>query len=106
MGLSQDATPQLASVPIRLDSGGIEPLGTGLRIDFGRHQPGVIETVSRLQGEPPSSLIDCSVPGVAAALWDDGLALVFRNNAFAGWRDGDAIRSATGSLSAGVACTG
>lgn len=90
-------------VPIRLDAGGIEPLGTGLRVDFGRAQAGVIDTISRLQNATPR-MVACDTPGVAAAAWDDGLTLVFRNGTFRGWATEDATRTADGTLSAGAAC--
>lgn len=94
-------------VPILLDGGGIEPMGTGLRIDYGRDGPGVIDTVSRLQGAGPARQLtsaECGAPGITAAQWSDGLILVFRNGAFAGWRSPDATRSGTGALANGAAC--
>jgi hypothetical protein len=93
-------------VPIRLDANGIEPVGTGLRIDFGRHGPGVIDTVGRLQGRAPVALLgaaECG-QGRSAARWADGLTLVFRDDAFRGWAVTDPARSASGALSAGAAC--
>ncbi|MEJ6392945.1 hypothetical protein V8J82_06755 [Gymnodinialimonas sp. 2305UL16-5] len=94
-------------LPFRLDPGGIEPLGTGLRIDFGRDRAGVIETVSRLQGAQPTSLIgpeQCGA-GISAAEWRDGLVLVFQDRAFRGWSSSDPTRSANGQTRAGVACS-
>lgn len=106
VSVSPTAAPERANVPFLLDSGGIEPVGTGLRIDLGRYRPGVIDTVSRLQSGPPSSFAPCADAGVTAARWEDGLLLVFRDDAFAGWSTPDASRSATGALSAGVTCAG
>lgn len=89
-------------VPIRLDAGGIEPVGTGLRIDFGRAQPGVLDTVGRLRDDRPAP-VACAAPGVTATAFGD-LTLVFRDGAFRGWQTSDAALSATGVLSAGAAC--
>ncbi len=89
------------------DAGGIDAVGTGRRIDFGRDGAGVIDTVSRLQGGRPVAVLsatDCGAEGITAARWDDGLTLVFRNGAFAGWRSPDAARSANGALGSGAAC--
>jgi hypothetical protein len=86
-----------------LDAAGIEAVGTGRRIDFGRDRAGVVQTMGRLQGAAPE-LTACSAPGVTAAQWRDGLVLVFVNNAFTGWRTDDLQVSATGAASAGTAC--
>lgn len=99
-----DRAPTGPTVPIRLDSGGIEPLGTGLRIDFGRAQPGVIATMTRLQGDTPTMITTCASANVSAAEWDDGLRLVFRNGAFVGWFTPDTSRTANGATNHGEAC--
>jgi len=83
-------------VPIDEDSGqaftldprGIQPLGTDLRIDFGRAQTGVIDTVSGLQTRPPAQvavLEECGAGEVTAAIWPDGLVLNFLDGDFLGW---------------------
>lgn len=103
-GLGADRTPTGPTVPIQLDSGGIEPVGTGLRIDFGRAQPGVIDTMTRLQGDTPTLITDCASASVSAVQWDDGLRLVFRNGAFVGWFTPDVSRTTDGVTGHGEAC--
>ena len=71
-----------------LDPNGIQPAGTDLRIDFGRAQTGVIETVSRLQGGSPAEVTtnaQCGAGEVTAARWSDGLTLNFLAGSFYGW---------------------
>lgn len=92
-------------VPILLDTGGIEAVGTGRRIDFGRHQPGVIQTMSRLQGGPPEALT-CTDPQITAVTWDNALTLVFRENAFTGWGAVDPSLSFDGRVGYGDVCMG
>lgn len=90
-------------VPIRFDSRGIEAVGTGQRIDFGRDQAGVVETMTRLQGRAPVAL-PCDHSANAAFRWRDGPLLVFRNGAFAGWSIPDPAQSADGSTQFGQTC--
>lgn len=97
--------PNAPVVPIRLDTGGIEPLGTGQRIDFGRHEPGVIATMSRLRGGAPDALT-CTDPHITAVAWDDGLALVFERGGFAGWGTRDPALSYDGRATFGLVCIG
>ena len=89
-----------------LDAGGIAPDGTPLRIDFGRHAPGVIDSVSRLQGRGPAAVAgpETCGAGIRAARWPDGVTLVFRDDAFAGWHTTDPGRSADGTLQSGATC--
>lgn len=94
--------PSAPVVPILLDAGGIEPVGTGLRIDFGRAAPGVIETIGRLTGEDPSAVV-CQNPGVTARAFGN-LTLVFREGSFRGWQTSDPSLSATGALREGSQC--
>ena len=102
-GAPEVRAPQPA---IQLDAGGIAVLGTGLgtgqRIDFGRDGPGVIQTMTRLQGRAPERR-DC--PGGGQALvWRGGLELVLVAGAFQGWQTDDPAQSATGALAAGARC--
>lgn len=90
-------------VPIRFDMGGIEAIGTGQRIDFGRDRAGVVETMTRLQGRAPTEL-PCDASDRSALQWPDGPLLVFYNGAFAGWRIPDAAQSATGDTAFGQTC--
>lgn len=70
------------------DAFGLQPAGTDLRIDFGRAQAGVIETVSRLLGDDPSDVTtnrECGAGAVTAARWPNGLTLNFLDGDFRGW---------------------
>jgi len=78
--------------PFTLDGRGIEPTVSGLRIDFGRAQIGVIDTVSRLLDEEPAQVItqtECGAGPVTAAQWEDGLTLNFQDGTFVGWTTSD-----------------
>ena len=69
-------------------SGGLVPVGSILRIDFGRAQLGVIEAVSKLQGAQPeqvSTIEECGAGPVTAARWTNGMTLNFQNEVFLGW---------------------
>ena len=94
-------------VPVMtLDGGGIEPGVTRLRIDFGRAQIGVIETVSRLLGERPASVVPntgCGAGDVVRAVWSDGLTLYFEDGNFAGWVNRDASLPTVGGIRPGQA---
>lgn len=84
------------------DSTGLQPGGTDLRIDFGRAQEGVIETVSRLLGSDPTDITtspDCG--DVTAAYWRSGLTLNFVEGDFRGWVLTEPGLSAAGGLSVG-----
>lgn len=71
------------------DAGGLQPVGTALRIDFGREQQGVVAAVARLKDAAPAAAV--ATPGCAGAdteiAWSDGLVLAFRRGTFIGWRD-------------------
>ncbi|MAX73119.1 MAG: hypothetical protein CMH66_05530 [Nioella sp.] len=70
------------------DARGLQPAGTDLRIDFGRAEPGVIATVSRLLGSDPSRIVtqpECGAGPVRAASWPGGLTLNFQEGDFRGW---------------------
>lgn len=70
--------------PVAYDARGIDVVGSGQRIDFGRAQAGVIDTMTRLQGAQPS-LLPCDASTRSAASWRNGPLLVFRNGSFVGW---------------------
>lgn len=74
--------------PFTLDGNGLEPSLSGLRIDFGRAQAGVIDTVTRLMGTGPAEVVtqaECGAGPVTAARWEDGLVLNFLGGDFRGW---------------------
>lgn len=86
-------TPREPEPPVlSLDAGGIQPSISPLRIDFGRAQIGVIDTVTRLLGAGPTQITtntDCAAGPVTAASWRDGLTLNFQDGAFVGWVNSD-----------------
>ncbi len=77
------------------DAGGLQPVGSPLRIDFWRDRPGVIAAVARLKGTAPET--QATVPGCGDVVSRrDGLRLTFVDGDFRGWMwDG---------RSAGVVC--
>lgn len=97
--------PSAPVAPIRLDMGGIEVVGTGQRIDFGRDRAGVIQTMTRLRGGAPSQT-PCLDPARTAYVWEDDVTLVFRNDAFAGWGALDPDLSFDGRFTFGQVCLG
>lgn len=106
MAAPTPSAPSGPVLPFQLDAGGIAVLGeAGGRIDFGRDAPGVIDTMTRLQGAAPASLA-CPDVRTTGAEWRDGLILVFRDGAFAGWATPDGTRSADGRTTQGAICIG
>jgi hypothetical protein len=95
-------TPRTPDVPpFTLDGEGIAPTESGLRIDFGREQSGVIETVSRLLGEDPSlvsTIAECNGGPMTVARWRNGLALNFVEGDFRGWETTDPALPVAGRL--------
>ncbi|PIV72995.1 MAG: hypothetical protein COW55_14695 [Rhodobacteraceae bacterium CG17_big_fil_post_rev_8_21_14_2_50_65_11] len=86
------------------DVAGLQPAGTDLRIDFGRAQAGVIETVSRLLGSDPAdigTIEECGAGPVTAAYWTDGLTVNFLNGDFVGWALSEPGLVAAGGLAVG-----
>ena len=79
-------------------------MGTGQRIDFGRDQAGVTQTMTRLLGDAPR-VLPCDLSTRTALRWPDGPLLVFRNSAFVGWSTPDAAQSVDGSGVGGENCT-
>ena len=70
------------------DAEGLQPVGSDLRIDFGRAQEGVIDAVTRLLGQPPVEITrngECGAGLVTAARWPNGLTLNFLEGDFRGW---------------------
>lgn len=97
--------PSLPTAPIRLDEGGIDVVGTGQRIDFGRDRAGVLQTMTRLRGGPPEET-RCIDAATTAFVWDEDVTLVFRNGAFAGWGALNAALSYDGRFTFGAVCIG
>lgn len=102
---TQGPLPNGPIVPFLLDLNGIEAVGTGQRIDFGRAEAGVIQTMTRLQGAAPTTLA-CVNPGVTTVLWDDGVSLSFLDGSFAGWGSQDPAFSFDGRMFFGMVCIG
>jgi len=87
------------------DSAGLQPGGTDLRIDFGRAQEGVIETVSRLVGSQPADVTlieECGAGSVTAAYWQNGLTANFLDGDFVGWAVSEPGLPVAGNLSVGM----
>jgi hypothetical protein len=66
---------------------GLQPVGSALRIDFGRAEEGVIDPVSRLVGAQPvtrGAYPSCGAR-ITRAVWGNGLVLYFRDGDFEGW---------------------
>ena len=99
------STTREPDVPVMtLDSGGIAPTVSGLRIDFGRAQTGVVETVSRLLGDQPAAITtnpECGAGPVTSAVWEDGLTLNFMSGSFVGWTSEDRSLPVAGGFRAG-----
>jgi hypothetical protein len=92
--------------PFTLDGNGIDPTISGLRIDFGRAQVGVIDTVSRLMGGPPgavTTVAECGAGPMTIAQWDSGLTLNFVDEDFRGWVTSDPALPVAGGFAAGQA---
>lgn len=92
--------------PFTLDGEGIDPTISGLRIDFGRAQVGVIDTVSRLMGGPPGSvttIAECGDGPMTIAQWDSGLTLNFVDRDFRGWVSSDPDLPVAGGFAVGQA---
>lgn len=97
------SAPSGPSTDFRLDARGIDVIGTDQRIDFGRDRAGVASTMARMRGQAPDTL-SCRDPGMTVLAWNDGLDLIFVNNAFVGWWSNDPARSSNGENRAGPTC--
>ena len=97
-------TPREPAPPVMtLDARGIQPTVSQLRIDFGRAQVGVIDTVSRLLGEGPDTIgtnTECGAGPVTSASWPDGLTLNFQDGQFVGWGNADPELAVAGGFRA------
>ncbi|MHA7886166.1 hypothetical protein [Roseicyclus sp.] len=95
-------TPSEPEPPVlTLDARGIQPTVSRLRIDFGRAQVGVIDTVTRLLGEGPMQITtntECGAGPITAASWEDGLTLNFQDGNFVGWVNSDPGLPAGGGI--------
>lgn len=93
LGLSACVAAPMSERPAQpsgmvLTRNGVQPVGSDLRVDFGRAQPGVVAAVSKLQGAQPvavSTNQNCGAGPVTSARWRNGLTLNFQNGAFLGW---------------------
>lgn len=71
-------------IPYRLDTGGVQLVGSELRIDFGRTDHSTVPAMSKLIGTGPVEEISCgSVTGV---VWPDDVTLFFAGGDFRGWQ--------------------
>lgn len=87
------------------DAGGLQPVGTDLRIDFGRAQAGVIDSVSDLLGTPPQDVTtndECGAGPVTAAYWPVGLTVNFLDGDFRGWVVTEPDLPVAGGLTVGM----
>ncbi|MCT8158605.1 hypothetical protein [Pseudoruegeria sp. SHC-113] len=64
----------------------LQPIGSPLRIDFGRAEAGTVAAISRLVGAQPQARIPCSNGAGAAQRWANGLTLYFLREGLHGWR--------------------
>lgn len=97
--------PTSAPGGVTPDSAGLQPGGTDLRIDFGRAEAGVIETVSRLVGSDPTDVTlieECGAGPVTAAYWRNGLTANFLDGDFVGWTVTEPGLPVAGGLSVGI----
>lgn len=84
-GQSPTASP---SGGVGVSKDGLRPVGSDLRIDFGRAQDGVVAAVTKLQGAGPSQVgtnSECGAGPVSYAQWSNGLTLNFMDGTFLGW---------------------
>ena len=82
------ALPDQSPMGLVPDSGGLQPAGSDLRIDFSRAEAGAIDTVSRLLGARPARIVDqadCGAGPLRAVRWPTGLTLNFQDGDFVGW---------------------
>jgi len=98
-------TPSESVPPVlMLDAQGIEHTASQTRLDFGRAQDGVIDSISRVLNERPASITtnaECGAGPVTAAAWPDGLTLNFQQDAFVGWVNSDPELDVAGGFRAG-----
>jgi hypothetical protein len=99
-------TPREPAPPaLTLDAGGIQPMASPFRIDFGRAQVGVIDTVTRILGGGPSQITtntECGAGPITAASWREGLTLNFQDGVFVGWVSADPALPVAGGIVPGM----
>lgn len=84
--LAACAAPQAQpSYQISLSSSGIEVIGTGQEIGFGRTAPSAIAALTKVQG---SDYRRVDQAGCFVLIWEDALGAHFTPD-FSGWRLGD-----------------
>lgn len=98
--------PSAAGLSLEPGSGGIEVIGSGQEIGFGRLQPGAVTAASRVLGRQPDLTRACAGGGSAATWSRDGLTMIFdRQGGFTGWETGGG-RTFTGEVrAAGTVCS-
>lgn len=107
LGLSAciSPTPREPEIPVlTLDGNGLQPSTSALRVDFGRAQTGVIDTVSRLLDERPAQIstnTQCRAGPVTSAQWANGLTLTFMDGNFLGWNTSDPALPVAGGFRPG-----
>jgi hypothetical protein len=81
------AEPPSEAISLRADGGGLQPVGTPLRIDFGRAEAGAVAAVTRLLAAAPSSREAVAGCGGSTTVvrWANGFSMTFRDDAFIGW---------------------
>jgi len=98
-------TPSEPAPPVlTLDAQGIQHTASQTRLDFGRDQAGVIDSISRVFNESPASVTttaECGAGPVTAAAFADGLTLNFQDNRFVGWVNSDPSLAVAGGFRAG-----
>lgn len=85
---SVGAEAPVQSAGLRADKNGLQPIGTALRIDFGRSEAGVVAAVSKLLGQQPTGRSineECGAGRVTEVPWANGLTLNFQRGSFLGW---------------------
>lgn len=88
-GCAGPAPGPTAPPPLELGAEALHPVGSDLEISLSRAEEGVIPTVTRLMGGPPTDVTDhgeCEGTAVRTYAWPGGLELAFRDGDLAGWR--------------------
>lgn len=82
------AEPPSEAISVRADGGGLQPIGTPLRIDFGRAELGAVAAVSKLLMAQPvkrETTLECGAGPITAVSWSNGFTMNFQRDAFVGW---------------------
>ena len=91
-GCGTDQYPRAPAPDLRLVPGaqGIEVVGSGQEIGFGRAQAGAVAAVARVLGEAPGPATMPPGCTLTEVTWRRaGFAMAFDAGAFVGWRAGD-----------------